>query len=340
MFCKYCGNQVNDTSKFCSTCGKPLFSDAQPAPTIGAPREKETTDEHPKEAAIRILRKTIINTIHKTPATTYELSSLLWDDAARCFPTNYGFHWDGAWFKLNLLTKELYADVSTYPNQYGASREDKYHLTAEEFHQKTLEFTMAKELQHMETESDWHALFDGDLNAAVARAQSTLKEQQEKQKQALRISHGIVIPDEFAAITPTMEFDTIRIELHQRYGMSSGLLGQIDGKYIVVSSGNRRELSPKECAWVERQVKDCIQNPSQETWQSAAGGDYMSVKISTTDAILVDLFYKTPFKKYYDLKHLLQTLATYGSLTESEKKKSEGTTQKADSEDWENIWNI
>lgn len=293
---------------------------AQSEPPICARGENEITEEQLHNDAIRILRERIIDTISKTPATTYELSSLLWNDAALCFPTNYSFNWDGAWFKLNLLTKELYADVSTYPNQFGGSREDKYHLTADEFHQKALEFHMANELQCMKTEADWHTLFDADLNAAIAKAQSTLKEQQEKQKQAQRISHGIVIPDAFAEITPTMELDMVRLELHQRYGMSSVFLAQREGKYIIVSSGNKRELSPKECVWVERQVRDCIMNQSQETWQSMAGGDYMSVKISTTSTVLVDLFYKTPLKKYYDLKHLLQTLATYGSLSESEKK--------------------
>ncbi|MBE6807809.1 MAG: hypothetical protein E7527_07420 [Ruminococcaceae bacterium] len=157
--------------------------------------------------------------------------------------------------------------------------------------------------------------------AWIDQAQSALKEQQEKQKQEQRIFHGLVIPDELAGITPTMDLDMVRLELHQRYGMSSVFLTQKEGKYLVVSSGNKRELSPLEAAWVERQVKDCLDNESQETWQSMVGGDYMSVKICTTDTVLVDLFHKVPFKKYYELKHQLQTLATYGSLSESEKKK-------------------
>lgn len=284
-----------------------------------------------KANAIQILRKNIINCINKTPSTTYELSSLLWGDAAKCFPTNYSFSWDGAWFKLDLITRKLYADVSTYPNQFGACREDRYNLTASEFHQKAIAFNMLEELQYMETDADWESLFDENLKSAITKAQKILEKQKEKQKQAQQISNAVVIPDEFSMIKPTMAFDEILIELRQRYGTSSVWLTKESEKYVLkywysatyssVSKNSQRELSPSESAWVEQQVNDCIMNQDKTTWQSMPGGDMMTVKIRTENKPQLEFRNEVPLNKYYELQHLLQKLANYGSFSETEMKR-------------------
>lgn len=292
--------------------------------------QENTVSASSKKEAISTLRKKIIDQIAKAPATHYELASLLWEDASRCFPTSYSFNWDGAWFKLDLETMGLYADVSTYPNQFGASRDDRYKLTAYEFHQKAIEFQMAKELQCMETEADWMALLDDSLKSAIAQAQNALADRHEKEKHAEQIANAIVIPDHFAKKTPTMEFCEIVLELSQRYGSSCVYLTQKSEKYLLrygysaryssATSGCQRELSAMEAAWVEQQVRNCINNTDSSTWQSLPGGDRMSVKIVANKKPNIELHNTTPQNKYYDLMHLLHTLAKYGSLSKSEKK--------------------
>ena len=96
---------------------------------------------------------------------------------------------------MNLQTKKIFADVGTYPNQFGASRSDTFSLTAAEFNEKAKEFEMAGELQAMETEEDWQALFDEELENAIKNAKTILDEEKEKQKQAERAKYAIVIQD-------------------------------------------------------------------------------------------------------------------------------------------------
>ena len=84
------------------------------------------------DAAVKSLRKQIIARITKSPTVEYLLFRLLWQDAASCFPER-GFGWDLAEFNLDLQTGKLLANVSTYPNQFGASYEDVISLSASEF---------------------------------------------------------------------------------------------------------------------------------------------------------------------------------------------------------------
>ena len=225
----------------------------------------------------------------------------------------------------------MYADVSTYPNQFGATRDERYNLTAAEFHKKAIEFNMSEELRCMETDADWQELFDKDLQAAIENAQKILKVQQEKQEQAQRISNAIVIPDKFSAISPTMELEEILLELHQKYGSSSIWLIKESEKYVLKywysatyssdSKKSERELSLMESAWVEQQVDDCLKNQDETTWQSLPGGDIMSVRIRIQNKSNIEIRNTTPLNKYYELKHLLQKLSNYGSFSETEIKK-------------------
>lgn len=284
-----------------------------------------------KKQAIQTLRETIIASIKKAPSLTYELSSLLWDDASNCFPTNYSFKWEGAWFKLDLQTRKIYADVATYPNQFGACREDRYSLSASELHNKAIEFNMSEELRCMETDADWQELFDENLQTAIANAEKALIEQQEKQKQEQRILNAVVIPDEYAMIKPTMEFDEVLIELRQRYGTSSVWLTKESEKYVLMycysatyssdSKDSQRKLSPLESTWVEQQVNNCITNQDETTWQSMVGGDMMTVRICAQNKPQIEFRNEVPQKKYYELQHLLQKLANYGSFSETETKR-------------------
>lgn len=335
--------QLNDYYFICSTCGRKLAKKYRhdnnvcvdcccPAENLQAQPLTMTADDienggrimsPEKKKAIQSLRADIIANIEKTPSLTYQLSSLLFADAARCFPNGYGFNWDGAWFKLDLQTGKLYANVSTYPNHFGASREDVYYLTAAEFYQKATEFNMSQKLQYMVTDEDWNELFDDQLQSAVARAAKELKVKQDKQAEEHRILYGTVIPDAFADKKPTMELDQISMELMQRFGDSRLSLDKKGDKYVLVSTYggvSKRELSSMEAAWVEKQVNDCIRDNDRRTWQSMAGGDHMNVKICAAGKVVCERRWGTPIKKYVDLKNSLEKLAKYGSVSEAEKK--------------------
>ena len=282
----------------------------------------------PKSDAIPLLRNKIIDKIGKTPSVTYELASLLLDDAARCFPVKASFCWDGAWFKLNLQTKKIFADVGTYPNQFGASRSDTFSLTAAEFNEKAKEFEMAGELQAMETEEDWQALFDEELENAIKNAKTILDEEKEKQKQAERAKYAIVIQDITEGTKPEMKYDKIVLRLNQRYGSSSVLLEKESDKYVLeyqrfatTSTGvenHKRVLSSEEAVWLERQVDNCIESNDLSTWQSLPGGDRMSVEIYKNNTLETELNNVAPMNKYTDLKNLLENLAEYGSISKNE----------------------
>lgn len=281
-----------------------------------------------KANAIRILRKNIIKCINKTPSTTYELSSLLWGDAAKCFPTNYSFSWDGAWFKLDLITRKLYADVCTYPNQFGANREERYGLTATEFHQKAIAFNMSEELQYMETDTDWELLFDNnELQMAIQTANTKLQEQREKKWQSERAALAIVIPESFKELKPTMEFTKIVITLSQRYGewnYTHTVSKKLDN-YILCEQNTdlfghitkeiTRELTTQESVWLERYVNACIKNRDKTMWQDVLGSSKMTVEICRYDKQIVTLNKKLPLKKYYDMHSEFSHLITYGSIT-------------------------
>ena len=283
-----------------------------------------------KEQSIKSLRKDIIESVRKTLSTTYELASLLWDDAAKCFPNNGSFNWDCAWFKLDLINKKLYADLSTYPNQFGACRELRYNLTASEFHQKAIEHNMSKELQCMVTEVDWDALFDEELTATIDDVLRELDERRRKQEEEQRILKAIVIPDHYINIKPDMELDDIVLELHQRYGSTSVWLTKESEKYVLiyiyksvysfVTDDAQRELSQAEALWVEQQIGECINNDDKTTWHSLPGGDKMTVKIRKRNELCVEIDNEVPLKKYFDLQHKLQMLTVFGSFFETEKR--------------------
>lgn len=142
---------------------------------------EEEEDAFNTDDAVSSLRKKIIVEITKTPAVKYQLARLLWQDAATCFPKS-AFQWDGAWFNLDLQTGKLSAEVSTYPNQLGACREDYIPLSASEFNSIANQFNMGKELQAFKSDKDWTKLFDDSLKSAVFLAAEILKKNEAERK--------------------------------------------------------------------------------------------------------------------------------------------------------------
>lgn len=275
--------------------------------------------------AVRSLRKQIIAEITKNPALKYQLASLLWQDAANCFPKS-GFQWDGAWFKLDLQTGKLSADVGTYPNQFGACYEDSFPLSAAEFNRIAKQFNMSKELQVFKSDEDWAKLFDDSLKAIISSACATLQKKEEDRKSEEIKKHAVKIPAKYAKQTPDMCLSEITIEISQRYSSRSIRVSNANGNYQVVYVRNShmspsidrcpRKLSIAEAVWLEKQVEGTIKNPDESTWQSLPGGDTMNIVIKRNKGNDISLRGVKPIRKYSDLQNELEYLAQYGSISE------------------------
>jgi len=284
--------------------------------------DEEETDSTIDDA-VSSLRKQIIADITNKPAFKYQLASLLWQDAANCFPRG-SFQWDGAWFKLDLQTGKLSADVATYPNQFGASHEDSFPLSAAEFNRIAKQFNMSKELQAFKTDDDWAKLFDDSLKAVISSACATLQKKEENRKREEKEKYAVKIPAKYAKKTPDMCFFEITIEISQRYSGGSIKVLNNNGKYQVVyvrtshMSPNvdryPRMLSIAEAVWLEKQVEGAIKNPDESTWQSLPGGDTMNIVIKGNKGNDIILKGVKPISKYSDLQNELEYLAQYGSV--------------------------
>lgn len=273
--------------------------------------------------SVESLRNQIITEITKNPAVKYQLASLLWQDAANCFPKS-GFQWDGAWFKLDLQTGKLSADVGTYPNQFGASYEDSFPLSAAEFNRIAKQFNMSKELQAFKTDEDWAKLFDDSLKTVISSICTTLQKKEEDRKREKIEKYAVKVPAKYANQTPDMCLSEITIEISQRYSSRSIKVSNANGNYQVVYVSNShmspsvdrypRMLSVAEAVWLEKAVESTIKNPDESTWQSLPGGDTMNIVIKRNKGSDITLRGVKPIRKYSDLQNELEHLAQYGSL--------------------------
>jgi len=281
--------------------------------------------------AINDLRKKIIEEIAQRPTIQYTLGSLFWEEAAKCFPNSTPWKWDSAQFKLDLNTAELYAEVCTYPNQFGANKAARYKLTAAELNKMALQFHLSEEVQCINTESDWAVLFDNEeLKAAIQEVNTKLQEQEEEKWQKNRAAFAIVIPEISKNQKPTMEFTEIVITLTQGHGEYNYTHTVFPNKenYILqeqhtnllgsITKETTRELTTQESVWIEKYINECIENQDLTTWQDVYGSSRMTVKIHRHYKPVVSLSKELPIKKYYELHHQLSCLTTYGSITKKE----------------------
>lgn len=275
------------------------------------------------EEAMTSLREQIIAYIAKNPVFEYELTSLFWDDAAKCFPRGGGFNWDGAWFKLNLQTKKLSAEVGTYPNAVGAYYSDRIALSAAQFHDIAKQFKMRKELQAFASDDDWAKLFDDRLNTAVSAACTALQKRDEERKKEAVKMNAVKIPEQYAKQAPDMCLSEITIEIYQRYSSRSIHVSNDNGHYKIVYTlrshtspqidSYPRLLSAAESVWLEKQVENTIDNPDSSTWESLVGADMMNVLIKREKGKNISLQRAKPIRKFSDLQNALENLAQYGS---------------------------
>lgn len=273
------------------------------------------------DKAVKSLRKQIIAEITNNPAVEYQLSSLLWEAAASCFPER-GFGWDFAEFNLDLQTGKLLANVSTYPNQFGASYEDVISLSACEFNRIAKQYNMSPELQAFKSDEDWNQLFDDNLKSAVSSACAIQQKQKEERKAAETKQYSVKIPASYTNRSPDMGLSELTIEISQRYASRSIQVTNKNGKYQVVyvrvshtspnSERHSRVLSVAEAVWLEKQIENTIMNPDVSTWQSLVGGDTMNIEIKGNNDTDISLRGVKPIRKYSDLQGEIARLAEYG----------------------------
>lgn len=277
------------------------------------------------EDAVASLRSRIIERITKDPSLRFELEALVWQDAAQCFPEK-GFHWDLACFKLALTSGRLHADVSTYPNMFGACRESSYPVSAAEFHRIATEYHWSPMLRAFRSDEDWAKLFDDSLTAAVSSASDALQKQKAATDKQMAAHYSVKIPACYAELSPTMGLSMVEISLDQQYSSRKTSVTNSNGAYSIfyqwtsrmsaASHRHRKTLSPVEAVWLEKQVENTINDPNESTWHSWPGGDQMKILIRQTTGQDVSASGE-PIRKYSDLQTELEHLAQYGSMLDA-----------------------
>ena len=155
------GNLPMPPTNAASTSSPTISCPSCDAPTsIKAAEEADapacTVPATPEQAAA-ILRQKIIASLQRQPSTTYELAGLLWDDAKDCIKDMYGYSghsacpYDGIWFYLDLNTHKINAKMASYPNAFGASRENEESLSADSFHHLAVKYHLNPEVLHFRT---------------------------------------------------------------------------------------------------------------------------------------------------------------------------------------------
>lgn len=273
-----------------------------------------------KHDAVKILRDQIIAEITKRPDVKYELTKLLYGDAASCFPNGF-YQWDGAFFQLDLINRKLLVEVSTYPNQFGACEQDFFSLSPAKFNRIAKEYHMRPELQAFHSDEDWAMLFDDNLEAAISSACTALQRQEEERKNMQRKMLAVKIPSELAGLLPDMNISEVTIELIQRYGRSSIQIVNENGEYHIHSfrtshASDPRILSSAEAKWLEQQIENTVNDPDDSVWQSLPGGDTMNIAIKWNHGKDITIRGVKAISKYVALMNKLRNLTEYGSQEE------------------------
>ena len=132
-----------------------------------------------KSEAIEFLRNKILDEIKTHKSIKILLASLLWEDAAKCFPNPISRRWDSAHFYLDLNTRKISAELSTYP-VHGAYHEDKISISTEEFNQIVNKYNLEEELKFIQADEDLNMIFDENLNKIIFNTQKIIQQEREK----------------------------------------------------------------------------------------------------------------------------------------------------------------
>ena len=234
------------------------------------------------------------------------------------------------WVWLNLESREISAEVSTYPNAFGACRQDFICITPSQFSVIVQKNNLKKSLQVLKAQEDWDELFDDTLTTAIAEAKAKKLEKEHR-------LYAVAIPEQLSSRTPKMNIVFIDLELKQTYNRRHFRLTKQDGSYhieyrnwspINQTSSKERELTPIESVWVEDLVERTLSSTDESEWQSMPGGDLMNVTIQIADTEVFVRNEEVPLKKFVDLHSKLWTLLAYGSKIVSEEIKPDEDTEK------------
>jgi hypothetical protein len=277
------------------------------SPASASNQPAASADETEPEA-VRILRDKICrelrdNSYHFDATGPYRLELLQGEEQ------RYFGNWPYASIELNLKTGKLWVDLFTYPNAFGYAREEHCAISAERFHEIAVECGLSQELQWFRTEEDWARLFDDHLQSVIDDNVTSKRKKDAKEKEEMRLSHGVELSSEYWTQAPGMWIESIRMLLKQQYGKSGVSLTKKNGTYYLQGQA----LSSAEAVWVERQVEAALESHDGSTWSSFVGGDRMSVTIRTSRWANVEMKYGTVPTKYYNLLSQLERLHDYGS---------------------------
>ena len=279
------------------------------------------------DSAIPFLREQIIRHLQKQPSAPFKLSDLLWDDAKDCIKDMYGYSghstcpYDGIWFYLDLNTHKINAKMASYPNAFGASRENEESLSADSFHHLAVKYHLNPEVLHFRTAEDWEELFNDDsLKAAIAEVNLAAQKQAEAERQR----NAIQIPARYAKRKAKMDVEAIDYTLMQRYAVTHIQVTIKDGGYhgiyenrSTMSSQYHRHvfsLTGPDAVWLEEQVVDALEDPDFSTWQSLPGGDRMELVIRRKHGMRGAKHSGMPITKYTDLMGVIAKMAQYSYI--------------------------
>ena len=226
--------------------------------------------------------------------------------------------WNRMHFDLDLKGKRLYVEVETYPNQFGACFTDRLNLTPDRFGEIANNNHFRKALQFLNTQNDLDTLFDQELTNTISEVQ---KKEETARKEAAKL-YAVKIPEQFYSRSPKMNIKLLELNLMQMYGSTTVSLKRSEDSYhleeiIIYRTGDEskfseRDLTQAESVWVEKMLKETLDNPDNSEWHSYVGLDKMNINIQTASANLL-LESIEPLNKYYDLMRILSDLSKYGS---------------------------
>ncbi len=211
---------------------------------LSEPLIKKTTEIESREHLINVLREDIIGQFQRRSgkfarfiSDQYELCEIQPDDKEYENIINR-FQPKEAWaggmrFWLDLSSRRLYAEVTTYPNALGAYRQDVLDLTPIQFYEIAQKCNFREELQVFKTQEDWDDLFNNTLKDAVSEAMARKQEAERKEKERLASVNAVGIPERSANLQPKLNIVSVHLDLDQLYGRSIIHVSMKDDSYLI-----------------------------------------------------------------------------------------------------------
>ena len=235
-----------------------------------------------------------------------------WEDARGFFPGP----WDCIEFKWNVKTGKLYADTSTYPNQFGACHESRFFMTAEEFHKIAMCHSFPDSVTDMKTQTDWDAV---RLTPEVTEHIQQIEQKNKEKDHLFREQRSVKIPEKYLNKEPNQDIRFVSIVLGQAHSGSEVTVQKTEDNLFLckywstnIYSNSVRKLNKAESGYLEDQILAAVKK-EDELWNPNFDSGIMTVEIQKGAKALVSCRNKQPLKKYIDLMNTICALNEYGS---------------------------